>query len=140
MVEAKYPVTFIRYGLISDSGGGGEFRGGLGLVREWRLDAPAGVLATSFERFRHPPYGLAGGKPGSLSCTTVTRADGSSVSLPSKVSGFALHAGDIVTIETSGGGGFGDPRRRDPARVARDVSEGLVTAEQAAAIYDAAQP
>jgi N-methylhydantoinase B len=140
MVEAKYPVTFTRYGLIPDSGGGGEFRGGLGLVREWQLDAPAGVLATSFERFRHPPYGLAGGKPGSLSRTTVTRADGASVSLPSKVSGFALHAGDIVTIETSGGGGFGDPRRRDPARVARDVSEGLVTAEQAAAIYDAAQP
>jgi N-methylhydantoinase B len=135
MVEAKYPVTFTRYGLIPDSGGGGEFRGGLGLVREWQLDAPAGVLATSFERFRHPPYGLAGGKPGSLSRTTVTRADGASVSLPSKVSGFALHAGDVVTIETSGGGGFGDPRRRDPARVAWDVSEGLVTAEQAAAIY-----
>jgi N-methylhydantoinase B len=136
MVEAKYPVTFTRYGLIPDSGGAGEFRGGLGLVREWRLDAPAGVLATSFERVRHPPYGLAGGKPGSLSRTTVTRADGTAHSLPSKVSGFALHAGDVVTIETSGGGGFGDPRRRDPARVARDVSEGLVTAEQAA-IYGA---
>jgi N-methylhydantoinase B len=134
MVEAKYPVTFTRYGLIPDSGGAGEFRGGLGLVREWRLDAPAGVLATSFERFRHPPYGLAGGKPGSLSRTTVTRADGASLSLPSKVSGFALRAGDVVTIETSGGGGFGDPRRRDPARVARDISEGLVTPEQATAI------
>jgi N-methylhydantoinase B len=135
MVEAKYPVTFTRYGLIPDSGGAGEFRGGLGLVREWRLDAPAGVLATNFERFRHPPYGLAGGKSGSLSRTTVTRLDGASHALPSKVSGFALHAGDVVTIETSGGGGFGDPRRRDPARVAGDVSEGLVTAEQAAAIY-----
>jgi N-methylhydantoinase B len=140
MVEAKYPVTFTRYGLIPDSGGAGEFRGGLGLVREWQLDAPAGVLATSFERFRHPPYGLAGGKPGSLSRTTVTRADGASVSLPSKVSGFALHAGDLVTIETSGGGGFGDPRRRNPVRITRDVSEGLVTAEQAAVIYGAAQP
>jgi N-methylhydantoinase B len=137
MVEAKYPVTFRRYGLIPDSGGAGEFRGGLGLVREWQLDAPTGVLATSFERFRHPPYGLAGGHPGSLSRTTVTRADGARLSLPSKVSGFALGAGDVVTIETSGGGGFGDPHRRDPARVARDVGEGLVTAEQAAAVYGA---
>jgi N-methylhydantoinase B len=56
------------------------------------------------------------------------------------VSGFALHAGDVVTIETSGGGGFGDPRRRDPARVARDISEGLVTAEKAAVIYGGALP
>jgi N-methylhydantoinase B len=137
MIEAKYPVTFTRYGLIADSGGAGEFRGGLGLVRQWRLDAPAGVLSTSFERFRHPPYGLAGGHPGSLSRTTVTRADGASHSLASKVSGFPLHAGDIVTIETSGGGGFGDPRRRDPARLARDIAEGFVTAEKAASLYTA---
>jgi N-methylhydantoinase B len=140
MVEAKYPVTFRRYGLIPDSGGAGEFRGGLGLVREWQLDAPTGVLATGFERFRYPPYGLAGGQPGSLSRTTVTRADGTTLSLPSKVSGFALHAGDVVTIETSGGGGFGDPRQRDPARVARDISEGLVTPQKAAAIYGGTLP
>jgi N-methylhydantoinase B len=137
MIEAKYPVTFTRYGLIADSGGAGEFRGGLGLVRQWRLDAPAGVLSTNFERFRHPPYGLAGGHPGSLSRTPVTRADGASHSLASKVSGFPLHAGDVVTIETSGGGGFGDPRRRDPARLARDIAEGFVTAEKAASLYTA---
>lgn len=137
MVEAKYPVTFQRYGLIPDSGGAGEFRGGLGLVREWRLEAPQGVLSTNFERFRHPPYGLAGGRAGSLSRTTVTRADGSRQSLPSKVSGFPLAAGDTVTIETSGGGGFGDPQRRDPARIARDLADGLVTLDQAAKLYGA---
>jgi N-methylhydantoinase B len=51
------------------------------------------------------------------------------------VSGFALKAGDLVTIETSGGGGFGDPKRRAPARLARDLSEGLVTPEKAAELY-----
>jgi N-methylhydantoinase B len=135
MVEAKYPVTFTKYGLIPDSGGVGEFRGGLGLVREWRLEAAEGSLSTNFERFRHAPYGIAGGAPGSLSRTTVTRADGSQVSLRSKVSGIALKAGDTVTIETSGGGGFGDPARRDPARLARDLTEGLVSRDKAAALY-----
>ena len=139
MVEAKYPVTFTRYGLIPDSGGAGEFRGGLGLVREWRLDAAEGSLSTNFERFRHAPYGIGGGEPGSLSRTTVTRADGSKLSLQSKVSGIPLKAGDTVTIETSGGGGFGDPARRDPKRLAKDLSDGLVTPKAASRFYGAEQ-
>ena len=137
MVEAKYPVTFTKYGLIPDSGGAGQFRGGLGLVREWRLDAAEGTLSTNFERFRHAPYGIQGGEPGSLSRTTVTRADGSQLSLRSKVSGIPLTAGDIVTIETSGGGGFGDPRKRDPQRLAKDLADGMVSPQQAASLYGA---
>ncbi|CAN7429215.1 hydantoinase B/oxoprolinase family protein [Bosea sp. LjRoot9] len=137
MVEAKYPVTFTKYGLIPDSGGAGQFRGGLGLVREWRLDAAEGTLSTNFERFRHAPYGIQGGEPGSLSRTTVTRTDGSQLSLRSKVSGIPLTAGDIVTIETSGGGGFGDPRKRDPQRLAKDLADGMVSPQQAASLYGA---
>ncbi|MFG1250136.1 hydantoinase B/oxoprolinase family protein [Xanthobacter flavus] len=135
MVEAKYPVVFTRYGLLPDSGGAGENRGGLGLVREFRLEAPEGSLSTNFERFRFPPYGIKGGKPGSLSSTTVTRADGSAVSLNSKVSGIPLQAGDTVTIKTSGGGGFGNPADRDPARLAEDIAEGLVTEAAARTLY-----
>lgn len=135
MVEAKYPVTFTKYGLIPDSGGAGQFRGGLGLVREWRLDAAEGSLSTNFERFRHAPYGIKGGAEGSLSRTTVTHPDGSKASLRSKVSGFPLKRGDIVTIETSGGGGYGDPGARDPQRLARDLAEGLVTPQAAASVY-----
>ena len=139
MVEAKYPVTFTRYGLVPDSGGAGEFRGGLGLVREWRLDAAEGSLSTNFERFRHAPYGIGGGESGSLSRTTVTRPDGSKLSLQSKVSGIPLKAGDTVTIETSGGGGFGDPARRDPKRLAKDLADGLVTPQAASRFYGAEQ-
>jgi N-methylhydantoinase B len=137
MVEAKYPVTFTKYGLIPDSGGAGQFRGGLGLVREWRLDAAEGTLSTNFERFRHAPYGIQGGEPGSLSRTTVTRADGTQISLRSKVSGIPLTAGDIVSIETSGGGGFGDPQKRDPQRLAKDLADGMVSPRQAASLYGA---
>ena len=138
MVEAKYPVTFMRYGLIPDSGGAGEFRGGLGLVREWRLDADMGTLSAHFERFRFPPHGVHGGGPGSLSSMTVTHPDGSRTALRSKISGIPLKQGDVVTVATSGGGGFGDPAKRDPARIAHDLAEGLVTPEQAARLYGAA--
>lgn len=137
MVEAKYPVTFLRYGLIPDSGGPGRHRGGLGLVREFRLDGAAGTLSTNFERFKHPPYGLAGGRPGSLSRTTVTRADGRVEALASKVSGVPIGPGDVVTIETSGGGGWGDPAERSAGDRARDLAEGYVTPEAAARDYPA---
>lgn len=135
MVEAKYPVTFTHYGLIPDSGGAGQFRGGLGLVRAWRLDAAEGTLSTNFERFRHAPYGISGGDAGSLSRTTITRANGQVEALRSKVSGVPLRHGDVVTIETSGGGGFGPASARDPERVARDLADGLVTADAAARLY-----
>lgn len=137
MVEAKYPVVFTRYGLLPDSGGAGTHRGGLGLVREFRLEAAEGSLSTNFERFRFPPYGIKGGEPGSLSSTTVTHADGTTESLNSKVSGIPLSAGDLVTIKTSGGGGFGDPKGRDRAKLAEDLAEGLVTPEAARTLYGA---
>lgn len=139
MVETRYPVTFTRYGLIPDSGGAGTHRGGLGLVREWRLEAESGSLSTNFERFRIPPYGLEGGQPGSLSRTTVHRADGSAESLRSKVSGIPLRKGDVVTIETSGGGGHGDPAHRPAEAVATDLAEGFVTPEGARRDYGTQQ-
>jgi N-methylhydantoinase B len=128
MIEHRYPVTFLRYGLIPDSGGAGQFRGGLGLVREFRLDAPEGFLSTGFERFEIPAQGVMGGGAGSLSRTILTRADGSTVALPAKCSGVPIAAGDVVTIETSGGGGYGDRALRDPALVAADREDGFAGA------------
>jgi N-methylhydantoinase B len=135
MVEAKYPVTFTRYGLIPDSGGAGRFRGGLGLVREWRLDAEMGRLAAHFERFKFPPHGIRGGQPGSLSAMTITHPDGSRTALRSKISGIPLRAGDVVTVETSGGGGYGDPLTRDRARIEADLADGMITPGAASALY-----
>lgn len=126
MIEAIYPLRFEHYGFLPDSGGRGRMRGGLGLVREWRFLAERGLLNASFDAFESRPYGLAGGEPGSAGRLSVTR-DGVVTALPAKTIGHVLLAGDIVRMETPGGGGFGDPAQRDPAAIAADLADGYVT-------------
>jgi N-methylhydantoinase B len=134
MVESLHPVTFLGYGLTPDSGGAGRTRGGLGLHREWRVDAEDGKLATSFERFRIPPYGLHGGEPAACG-RLVIRRKGQAQEMPSKLSGVALKKGDVVRLETSGGGGFGDPAERPRDALARDLRDGYVSEAAARAVY-----
>ncbi|WP_439579608.1 hydantoinase B/oxoprolinase family protein [Elioraea sp.] len=126
MIEATMPLSITRYGLLPDSGGAGTFRGGLGLVREWRVESRSCVFTSNMDRFRFPPYGLAGGKPGSLGNLTRVR-DGVETPIGPKSDGVVLRRGDIVRLETSGGGGFGDRARRDPTAAARDRALGYVT-------------
>jgi N-methylhydantoinase B len=126
MIESDTPLTILRYGLLPDSGGAGEHRGGLGLFREWRIDAAEAIFTANLERFRSRPYGLAGGLPAAAGRLFLIR-DGASTALRSKVGNLRLKRGDIIRLETSGGGGFGDPRKRDPDAVARDLALGYVT-------------
>ena len=126
MCETLFPITFTEYAFIPDSGGRGQFRGGLGLAREWRLDADWGVLSGNFERFRYPPYGLNGGEPGSLGRFQLTR-NGEAIILPSKISGVDLQRGDVVRLDTSGGGGWGPPGEREPAKRDHDIKGGYIS-------------
>ncbi|MEM7749758.1 MAG: hydantoinase B/oxoprolinase family protein [Pseudomonadota bacterium] len=125
MCETLFPITFTEYSFISDSGGKGQYRGGLGLAREWRLDADWGTLSGNFERFRYAPYGLNGGDPGSLGRFQLLR-DNEVTALPSKISGVDLKHGDRVRLETSGGGGWGKSEDRDPDLQAADIKGGYV--------------
>ncbi|MBT4542343.1 MAG: hydantoinase B/oxoprolinase family protein, partial [Alphaproteobacteria bacterium] len=128
MIENDVPVTFLRYGLIPDSGGAGKFRGGLGLVREFRLDAPAGNFAANLDRFKVAPYGLQGGEPGRTGSLILLRAGSDAEKLlASKVADLSMSAGDIVRIETSGGGGHGEPDLRDEAAILNDREQGYTT-------------
>jgi len=127
MIEQMYPVTFTRYSLLADSGGAGKFRGGLGLVREFRLDARAGEFAANLDRFKIPPYGLDGGAPGRAGRLLVKHGDGEWQALASKVMGVALAKGDRIRLETAGGGGYGDPAARDEQAIAIDREEGYVS-------------
>ncbi|NQW10462.1 MAG: hydantoinase B/oxoprolinase family protein [Alphaproteobacteria bacterium] len=128
MLENTLPIQFQEYGLVPDSGGKGRTRGGLGLTRAFRLEAPAGVFAANLERFKYRPYGLAGGEPGQPGRLTLTRAaTGHVEELPSKVARLEVSKGDVVRLQTAGGGGYGPPGARDLEAIARDRSEGYVT-------------
>lgn len=125
MIEAQLPLTVLRYGLRNGSGGEGRFRGGLGLIREWRINSPACFFTSNMDRFDHAPYGLAGGGPAAKGAL-VLRRDGVESQIPPKTDNLPLRAGDVVRLETSGGGGFGPVGERAPAAKARDAAMGYL--------------
>ena len=123
VIETTGPLVVRRKELRQDSGGPGEFRGGLGSTIE--VEVPTGepyMVSVLSDRFGQPAEGYAGGGPGARAgFRTSTRTRRSpKLSLP-------LPAGASFTLELPGGGGFGDPRERDPEAVAEDVREGLVS-------------
>ena len=109
-IEYAYPVRIERYGLRPDSGGDGRWRGGDGIVREIRFLVPAEVTVLS-ERRSSPPYGLSGGDPGLTGRNRVIRRDGSVEELGSKFTTRAA-VGDVLSVETPGGGGWGRKQRK----------------------------
>lgn len=136
-VEQLYPLHVESTALREDSGGPGRWRGGLGLRREVRVECAGAQLSVLAEKAVLPPFGVCGGGAGATNRFWVRRA-GREVQpspLPGKVSGFPLQAGDVVVMESSGGGGFGDPLERDPALVAADIAQGYVTREAASTVY-----
>ncbi len=104
-LEYAYPFRVRRYGYRRGSGGSGKYRGGDGLVREIELLADAQVTILA-DRRKFPPYGLAGGGSGATGKATLLRRDGTTEDLPGKCNREA-RAGDVVRIETPGGGGWG---------------------------------
>ena len=128
MIEATYPVRFLRYGLAPDTGGAGYRRGGLGLERSFQLTAPDGNFAANLDRFKFAPYGLEGGGPGAVGRLELKRAGaGDWQSLPSKVAGLPLVEGDAIRLVTSGGGGWGGAERREPELIRADLADGYVS-------------
>ncbi len=131
VAESTAPVRIRRRELIRDSGGAGKFRGGLGQVIELESNENAPILLfAGVERTKYPARGRNGGHEGSLGRITLR----SGATLKGKGEQL-IPAGDLLTWETPGGGGFGDPRDRDPAAVARDVRLGLVSPQAATDIY-----
>jgi len=134
VAEQEYPIVVERYGLVPDSGGAGRHRGGLAVERVWRCLTPGTSLIVRSDRATHPPYGLAGGAPGSPSSNVLVHADGTEEILPPMFS-IGIEAGDVYAHRTAGGGGWGDPLERDPAAVADDVLNEKVTPEAALRLY-----
>jgi N-methylhydantoinase B len=128
VLETVYPVRVLRYEYRPDTGGAGAYRGGLGLRRDVEVLADDVAFSLLADRRRHPSYGLAGGDPGAPGEDYLTRGNGDAERIPGK-STHDLHAGDVVSVRTPGGGGFGDPTDRDPEAVARDLRLGKVSGD-----------
>jgi N-methylhydantoinase B len=145
--ETRYPLETVEYSLIAASGGAGRHRGGLGTRRIMRIGKGAEVTASAlFDRTKGEfrAWGLEGGGPGGYGAIRVKRAGDSEFrTFPevygtvsaSKFTNIRLQEGDEVMLDAPGGGGFGDPRERDRAAVARDLAEGIVSPAAARELY-----
>jgi len=131
--EERWPVLTEKYELRPDSGGAGKWRGGLGVVKQWKALTELKLIGT-IEQTKSPAWGVEGGRGGKTNQMTI------SVGLPherpmGKVSGWILPAGERLLFKMGGGGGWGDPLDRDPSRVLNDVRGGYVSIASAERDY-----
>ena len=129
-LEAYFPLRIRTYATIPDSGGAGLHRGGNGITIAYEM-LEAGEISIHDDRWLTSTWGVNGGAPCMRSTKRLVRTDGTEENIPSKCDRIAVKPGDILHFNTWGGGGWGDPCKRDAELVLADVARGLVTAEGA---------
>src|SRR5262249_15628039 len=137
-LETGYPVRLRTYGILTDSCGAGRWRGGFGLVRECDILAEEAMLAVRIDSVKNPPWGMAGGMAGGTGQVVVNPGTNHERILQPLSDGNMLRHGDVLRIETGGGGGYGHPFDRPTASVLDDVLGGFVTARAAKELYGVA--
>jgi N-methylhydantoinase B len=126
VLESQYPLRVVQFALREDSGGKGEWRGGLGTVREYEVLEEGTSVSLWLERSANPGWGLLGGEEG-----VATKGEvqvGTKVSVELKVADLPLPRFARVRVMTGGGGGFGDPKKRSAEAIQRDLEDGYVRA------------
>ena len=134
-LEAELPLLIRRYELRQDSGGAGMFRGGLGLRRDIEVRADEVRVTLRSERQVIPAFGLEGGKAGALGEFLLNPGTAQEEKLPIFVTNRRFVRGDVISIRTPGGGGYGDPKERRPELIEDDVRCGYVSAPAARNLY-----
>jgi N-methylhydantoinase B len=129
-LERYFPLMIERYETVPDSGGAGLHRGGNGIDMAYRF-LEAGTISIHDDRWFTMPWGVNGGNPGSRARKILVKADGREIVVGNKEEDIAVEANDILHFITWGGGGWGDPLERDPALVAKEIVQGLVTRQGA---------
>ena len=125
ILESEFPCRITRFELVPDSGGAGEWRGGLAVRREYELLENATVVRR-FNKTRFPPKGVAGGKDGTRARFVVRVGTPQEYETPASAR-VEMRAGERFLLQSAAGGGYGDPARRDAAAAARDAAEGYVS-------------
>ncbi len=134
--EMVNPYFILDYEYLPDSAGAGKWRGGMGTVYRWRVDAP-GIRAANFGGGVHEataPFGLQGGKNAPPNILYIKKANGEVINVDAE-SLYDLEVGDIYEIYECGGGGFGNPFERPAEKVAAEVRDGLISVSAASAEY-----
>ena len=135
ILEAAYPVAFTQWALRPDSGGEGQYRGGLGAVYEIELLEESATAFLFGERGKFAPPGVSGGAPGAANrfyfdSDSIEAVDGrESPPLISKMTGISLKKGQRLRLETPGGGGYGDAALRTEGQHEHDVAQGYITTD-----------
>jgi N-methylhydantoinase B len=133
-VEQRFPVRVERLGLATDSGGAGQFRGGLGYCKEIRTLADAHFMAIA-DRSILSCWGVNGGKAGAPFRVTIDPGGPNERVVPGLIDAEPVAAGELIRVETTGGGGWGDPLDREVAAVELDLKQGKVSPEAAERDY-----
>ncbi len=134
-LEGAYPMRIERYGIAPDSGGPGRYRGGVGIVRDYRILAEKVMVATRMGNQKTRPWGVRGARAGRAGHIAVNPGQPGERIIPGFSEGVMLQRGDVIRFVTCGGGGYGDPFEREPERVLDDVADGFVTREGARRDY-----
>ena len=134
ILEMSFPVRVDEYVLVTDSGGAGRFRGGLGASRTWTVLDHKARASACLERTKSAPFGLSGGKPG-LAAKIWTEAPNGDKGIAPGKGGFDVPNGGQIHLRVPGSGGFGDPSERDINAIKEDVLDGYISKEAAETHY-----
>jgi N-methylhydantoinase B len=133
--EMENPLLFERYEVVADTGGAGTFRGGNGFCRVFRVLADGASICLCADRHQSQPPGLFGGAPGTTARYVLDPGTPDERVLSSKTPYLPLKQGTLVWLQSAGGGGYGNPAKRDRILIERDLRDGYISLEQARFIY-----
>ena len=134
ILESEFPCRVTEMSVIPDSGGPGEYRGGLAFRRRYELLQDA-LVVRRYEKAKFPATGTSGGNDGRKSRFVRVGANGDETDLPA-AGRYEMKAGEGFFIDKAGGGGYGDPKKRDPEAIISDIAEGYVSIQGAKRDYD----
>ena len=131
-LEMRFPVQVDHYEIVPDSGGAGQYRGGCGVRREWRVLGHTATATICCERTKSPPFGLQGGHPGAPTSVHVVDPQGNRDTRNSKGPAFPVPENYSIAYDVASVGGYGNPQNRDPQSIQQDLINGYITPDQAA--------
>jgi len=135
ILERRFPIIVERFELnIKDGTGHGKYRGGFGIVKDYRILSDKAYFTTAVNRSRYPPWGVFGGLNGTVNYMVIIRDDKELMRV-ARILNYELRKNDVVSIRSGGGGGWGDPLERDPNLVLQDVINEYISIDDAKNIY-----